>query len=140
MLLIIGYFGVGKSTLMRNDNSVADLTDMGQPSLSLLKDTIEKYDIVLADPQWEMVILESGMPFYVVVPTLDRKEEFLKNYHDRWEKGLGGGAPPFCKLMDKVWDVWIPHLASLPSMGVIELEKGEFLADALSHLSAHHTD
>lgn len=139
-MLILGWFGVGKSTLMRNNKSVADLTDMGQPSLSLLKDTIEKYDIVLADPQWTNVFLESGIPFHIVVPTLDRKEEFLKNYHDRWKKGLGGGSGKFCGFMDRVWDTWISYLLSLPALSHIELEEGEWLSDAVSHLSAHQSD
>ena len=130
-MLILGFFGVGKSTLARQDEKVADLTDLGSPSLSLLQDTVAKYDIVLADPTWEQVFLESGEDFIVVVPSLDRKEEFLSNFKERNRKGLGGGNERFCNLIWKHWEWWINHLLSIPSQGQIVLERGEFLSHSV---------
>lgn len=130
-MLILGFFGVGKTTLARQNEKVADLTDLGSPSLSLLQDTVAKYDIVLADPTWEQVFLESGEDFIVVVPSLDRKEEFLTNFKERNGKGLGGGNDGFRELIGKHWEWWINHLLSIPSQGQIVLERGEFLSHLL---------
>lgn len=135
-MLILGFFGIGKTTA--KNEIVADLTDLGSPSLSLLEDTVRKYDIVLADPMWEKVFLESGMPFTVVVPSLDRKEEFLGNFRERVKKGLGGGNELFCKVIGDNWDGWITHFLSLP-VRVVELQEGEWISDYISLLSARQT-
>lgn len=110
---------------------MADLTDMGSPSLSLLQDTINKYDIVFADPQWTNVFLKSGIPFHIVVPSKDRKEEFLSNFRERAKKHLGGGNEQFCKTVGENWDEWIDNLNSLPALSHIELEAGEWIADCI---------
>ena len=128
-MLVIGFFGVGKTTLAVNDAKMADLTDLGSPSLSLLQDTVAKYDVVFADPTWEHIVLQSGLPFIVVVPSLDRKEEFLLNYSNRYKNGTGGGGKGFRKLIGDNWDFLIGHLQSLKSQATIVLEKGEFLSD-----------
>lgn len=130
-MLILGFFGVGKTTLAKQNEKVADLTDLGSPSLSLLQDTVAKYDIVLADPTWEQVFLESGEDFFVVVPSLDRKKEFLTNLKERYKKGLGGGNHGFRKLIGKYWEWWINHMLSIPSHGQIVLEQGEFLSHSV---------
>lgn len=137
-MLIIGFFGVGKTTLSRQNGRMADLTDLGPPSLSLLQDSVSKYDIVLADPTWEDVFIRSGIPFYVVVPSMGRKDEFLQNFKERHSKGLGGGNEGFRKLIGDWWEWWIKHLLSLPSQGQVILDSGEWLSDALSQLSADH--
>lgn len=37
-MLILGFFGVGKTTLAKQNEKVADLTDLGSPSLFLLSE------------------------------------------------------------------------------------------------------
>lgn len=137
-MLILGFFGVGKTTI--KNEKMADLTDEGQPSLSLLQSAVSTYDVVMADPMWEDVFLKSGIPFYVVVPSINRKEEFLANFRRRCKEGKGGGSELFCKMVGDNWEKWITHLLSLPALAHIELEAGDWLSDAISHLSPYHTD
>ena len=111
-----------------------DLTDEGKPSLSLLKNAVEKYDVVMADPSWEQVFLMSKIPFYVVVPSFDRKEEFIANFRERWKKGLGGGDDNFCRYVGNNWAIRIRQLMSLPSISCTVLEKGKWLKDVIDSL------
>lgn len=128
-MLILGFFGVGKTTC--KNERVADLEELGPPSLSLLKSAVEKYDIVMANPLLAPYLIKSGIPFHVVVPSLDRKDEFIENFKRRYEAGTGGGDEWFCNLVGLNWDKWINHLLELPALSHIVLEKGEWLADAI---------
>lgn len=132
-MLILGFFGVGKTTCV-NDKT-ADLEQLGSPSLPLLKSAVEKYDIVLGNPLLAPFFIKSGIPFHVVVPSLDRKEEFLSNFRRRYEEGTGGGDDWFCALVGLNWEKWINHLLELPALSHIVLEKGEWLSDAINALN-----
>ena len=134
-MIYMGFYGVGKTTC-QNDKMV-DLTDLGQPSLSILLDAVAKYPIVMCDPQYEFVVLESGLPFIVVIPTPDRKEEFLANYRERYKKGTGGGDDKFCSIIDKNWYDWLDYSRKLPAYATIQLEKGEWMIDAIKAIQGH---
>lgn len=131
-MLILGFFGVGKTTC--KNERVADLEELGPPSLSLLKEALEKYDVVMANPLLAPLLLKSGVPFHVVVPSLDRKEEFLDNFKERFKNGTGGGDFWFCSLVGLNWEKWINHLLELPALSYTILEKGEWLSDILPAL------
>lgn len=136
-MLIIGFCGVGKTTyVLRNKNAI-DLTYI-KPGLSALQRVVENYEIVLGDPSWLGVFIESGLPFYVVVPTMDRKEEYLTNYRERNKEGTGGGDDKFCQVVSDNWEEWIETLKKVPQT-IVELGPGEFLEDAISYLSQHRT-
>lgn len=132
MTLILGYYGVGKTTI--KNERWADLTDEGRPSLSLLMYAVKKYDVVMADPTWEDVFVKSGLPFHVVVPSVDRKEEFLRNYRDRHEKGLGGGDPAFCSWVSERWFKDIKRMLSLKAVSQTVLHKGMWLSDCIQDI------
>ena len=131
-MLILGFFGVGKTTC--SNEKWADLEALGSPSLSLLKSAVEKYDIVFANPLLAPFVLKSGIPFHVVVPSLNRKEEFLHNFREREKMQTGGGDDWFCSLVGLNWEKWINHLLELPALSHIVLEKGEWLSDAIEAL------
>ena len=131
-MLILGYYGVGKTTI-KNEKWI-DLTDEGRPSLSLLKYAVEHYEIVMADPSWENVFLKSGIPFHIVVPSPERKEEFLQNFRERHKKGLGGGDNAFCAMVSNNWERDIKHFLSLPALSHTILKDGEFLKDCIETL------
>ena len=134
-MLIYGFYGIGKTSI-KDGMEMVDMEDFGQPSLPILLDAVEKYPIVLADPQWENPILQSKIPFTVVIPTPDRKEEFQHNYRERYKRGTGGGDDKFCKIIYDNWDRWLDYCKRLPAETIIELEKGEWLIDAINYMKA----
>lgn len=137
-MLIIGFCGVGKTTYVANHANAIDLTCI-KPGQSALHKAVEKYEIVLADPSWLMVFVESKLPFYVVVPSIDLKDEYLANYRERYNNGTGGGDDRFCHFIGNNWDEWLRGLSFAPCP-IIELEKGEWLEDAVSYLSRCRND
>lgn len=137
-MLIIGMCGVGKTTYVAKHKNAIDLTCI-EPGLSVLHMAVEKYEVVLADPSWLMVFVESKLPFYVVVPSPDLKDEYLANYRERFKHGTGGGDDRFCHFIGDNWDEWLAGLNAAPCP-VIELGPGEWLDDAISYLSQSRSD
>lgn len=132
-MLIIGFCGVGKTTYASTHKNAVDLTCV-EPGQTVLQDAISRFEIVLADPSWLMTFVESGLPFYVVVPSMDLKDEYLANYRERHKRGTGGGDDRFCEFISGGWEEWIETLKKV-NQTVVELGPGEFLEDAISYLS-----
>lgn len=134
-MIYMGFYGVGKTTCKGKE--MVDMEDFGQPSLQLLRDAVKKYPIVMCDPQWELAVLDSKLPFCVVIPTPDRKEEFQKNYRKRYAEGTGGGNDRFCQIIYENWDRWLDYSRKLPAYAIVQLEKGEWMIDAIKAIQAH---
>ena len=132
-MLILGFFGVGKTTLSSKRDDVVDLDGMDQ-SIHTVRKMSEKYPIVLADPFWANPVRFARVPFYVVVPTIDRKEEYLSNFARRYIEGTGGGDEEFIEMINSEWDKWISYMKRLPSIKCVELPKGKWLEDVISSL------
>lgn len=142
-VLILGFYGVGKTTALKDYPNAVDLTDIldrsydEHPSLERFYQywNNDRYEIVMTDPWWTKVILESGIPFYIVIPNKYRKDEFFENYRKRFSLGLGGGDDQFC---DYVWDCWSGWLDfykhKLPCIKCIILKKNEWMKDALDYI------
>ena len=128
-MLILGFFGIGKTTI--EGGGVVDLETLGPPSLTTLKDAVNTYDVVMGSPLFLPLFVKSGIPFHIVVPTLDRKEEFLANFKKRYKEGTGGGDEWFCNLVGLNWERWINHLLEVKALSHIQLEKGEWVGDAI---------
>ena len=129
-MLIIGFCGVGKTTYVLSHKNAIDLTYI-KPGLSVLQRAVEKYDIVLGDPSWLEVFMAAKLPFTVVVPSKDRKEEYLANYRERYKVGTGGGDDEFCSVVSENWDDWIDTLKMAPQT-IVELGPGEWLEDFIT--------
>ena len=88
-ILILGFYGVGKTTVLKDYPNAVDLTDVldrsydEHPSLERFYQywNNDKYEIIMVDPWWTDVIIQTGIPFYTVIPDVDRKDEFFENYH-----------------------------------------------------------
>jgi len=142
-ILILGFYGVGKTTVLKDYPNAVDLTDVldhennEHPSLERFYQywDDERYDIVMADPWWTKVILESGIPFYIVIPNRHRKDEFFENYRNRFSLGLGGGDDQFCDYVGDCWDGWLDfYKKKLPCIKCIILKKNEWMKNALDHI------
>lgn len=139
-LLLLGFYGVGK-TYLKDKEGMIDLTDLGIPSLStlFLYYNNPSYNVIMADSQWEKVFIASGLPFYTVIPTPDRKEEFLHNYRERFSKGTGGGDDRFCSIIERNWYEWLNYSQTkIPCTAVIQIEKGEWMADVVEYLTQNN--
>ena len=143
-VLILGFYGVGKTTALEDYPNAVDLTDVldrsydEHPSLERFYQywNDDRYEIVMADPWWTKVILESGIPFYVVIPHRSRKNHFFSNFRKRYELGLGGGDDKFCDYVNKCWDGWLDfYKHKLPCIKVIELCDGKWMKHALDYIS-----
>ena len=137
-MLIIGFCGVGKTTYVMSHKNAIDLTYI-KPGLSALKKAVEKYDIILGDPAWLGVFLESKLPFTVVVPSPELKDEYLTNFRERYAHGTGGGDDKFCDVISENWDEWLESLNAAPCP-IVELGPGEWLETAISELSRRQSD
>ena len=132
-ILIIGYYGIGKSTVqeLRPELDIFDLHNVEEMGY-LVKNIEHKY--VVADPKWVEVFSEYAKEhnrwFYVVVPSLDRKTEFLENYQTRKH---GMTSKNFVKRRSEAWEKEITALRDIPNASVIELRSG-FLADIIERL------
>lgn len=137
--LILGFWGVGKSEYVKSHPGVIDLTDnkIGEfPSAeAVLKYwNDDNYDIVMADPWFEKALLKAGIPFYVVLPTEDRKEEFRTNFIRRYQETDGnyGGDEIFLDTVIGNWERLIKHFRNeVPNLDVIELQSGQWIGDAI---------
>lgn len=136
-VLILGFYGVGKTTMLRDYPNAVDLTDVSRPSMETLMTywNDERYEIVMGDPQWTKVFLESGIPFYVVIPDAGRKEEFLENFRKRHILGLGGGDDKFCDILNRNWDGWLwTYNTWIPSIRVFTLTEKMWLPDVINKI------
>lgn len=142
-ILILGFYGVGKTTALKDYPNAVDLTDVldrsydEHPSLERFYQywNDDKYEIVMADPWWTDVIIKTGIPFYTVIPDVDRKDEFFENYRNRFSLGLGGGDDQFCDYVRDCWSGWLDfYKYKLPCIECIILKKNEWMKDALDYI------
>ena len=142
-ILILGFYGVGKTTALKDYPNAVDLTDVldhendEHPSLERFYQywNDDKYEIVMADPWWTDVIIKTGIPFYTVIPDVDRKDEFFENYKSRFSLGLGGGDEQFCDYVGDCWSGWLDfYKKKLPCIECIILKKNEWMKDAIDHI------
>lgn len=136
-VLILGFYGVGKTTMLRDYPNAVDLTDVSRPSMETLMTywNDERYEIVMGDPQWTKVFLESGIPFYIVIPDAGRKKEFLENFRKRYVLGLGGGDDKFCDILNRNWDGWLwTYNTWIPSIRVFTLTEKMWLPDVINKI------
>jgi hypothetical protein len=95
----------------------------------------ERYDIVMGDPLWTKVFIQSGIPFYVAIPSKNRKEEFFTNYRNRFAIGEGGGDDIFCEYVSNCWDGWLDFYRNkIPSLKCFILKRGVWMADVINHI------
>ena len=138
-ILILGFYGVGKTTYINDHPNAVDITDFKLDPVNCDPDALKKYwedeehDIVLADPQWTKVFLESGYPFYVVIPRMWRKDEFLNNFLKRWTSGSWkANIVKFYRHLDTYWEGWLEFYKNkIPCVQVIELDTGQWVGDAI---------
>lgn len=68
---------------------------------------------------------EAGLLHYIVYPTRDQKEIYLKRYIER------DSHEYLIELIDQSWDTWLDELESETNVNHIVLKRNQFLSDVL---------
>lgn len=147
-LVISGFPGVGKSWLFGNPNglTVADSDSSNfswanaaekirhpeWPSnyIQHIREKRDETDIIFVSTHKEVrdAMVVAAIPFILVYPSPDMKEEYIKRYVDR------GNAPGFVHLLEQNYETWIAELQAQTNCTHVVLGPGQYLADVLSQV------
>ena len=110
-IIISAFPGIGKSTLYNenkinysdSDSSKSDKKDFPNNYIKHIKKIRNKKHIIFISSHIDVrnKLVEECIPFIYVIPTLDRKEEFLNNYRER------GNVKDFIDNVDFNWEQWL---------------------------------
>ena len=133
--ILLGYYGIGKSTIASTSDTVYDWTyNLMQPKLSELEYGLENYDTILCDPNCLHLLQEQGLKFHVVVPNYDRLEEFKANLRQRYKERKGTGGEGFIRNLESRWYDELERLRETECLSLTVLNNGQYLADVIEKL------
>lgn len=97
--------------------------------LNALKDSIEKYDLVLvpSNPDIRDLLMENNIPFLFILPSLDSRDLLLQRYIDR------GNVQDLINNVMGYFDTWSRKQEDY-SYPIMILEKNQYLEDMLLDL------
>lgn len=144
MHVVAAFPGCGKSTMTKQNPQIGD-SDSSQfpkengafPKNYLdhieareekgLPTFVSSHDVV------RQGLVARFIPFFLVYPALECKDEYIQRYIDR--AGTGGlnsdNELPFAKLMSENWEKWIQECMDQRGCMHIVLKPGQFLADVI---------
>lgn len=131
-----GFPGVGKSTVFKNadglvvadsDSSTFDKSEFPDNYLSHIQETRPSVDVLLVSSHNVVrdELEERGIPFHLVYPSVDQKDEYMARYKKR------GSPQPFLDLMDNNWEKFITECAAQQGCTHVVLKPGQFLGDVI---------
>lgn len=131
-----GFPGVGKSTVFKNadglvvadsDSSTFDKAEFPDNYLMHIQQTRPNVDVLLVSSHNVVrdELEERGIPFHLVYPTVDQKDEYMARYKQR------GSPQPFLDLMDQNWEKFIGECAQQVGCTHVVLKPGQFLGDVI---------
>ena len=110
-IIISAFPGLGKSTLYNenkidysdSDSSKFNKKDFPNNYIKHIKKVIKNKKIVFISSHIEVrnALVKENIPFIYVLPTIDRKEEFLLNYKNR------GNTQEFIDNVNVNWERWV---------------------------------
>lgn len=152
-IIVSGFPGVGKSVSSKNgerfldsdsinfswmkdkdENFVLDDNhnkirnpDFPQNYIEHIKDNLKKADIIFVSSHESVrqALVDAGLPFVLVYPSRDLKDEYLKRYEGR------GSPATFTKMMSNRWDDFLDQLGNQAGCRHLVLQKGEYLGNML---------
>lgn len=142
MLVVSAFPGCGKSTMTKqfpqisdSDSSQFDKSQFPQNYLDHIQDRVRRglCTFVSSHDTVRKAMVENYVPFTLVYPRMDCKDEYIKRYIDR--AGTGGlnknNEEWFADLMAKNWEDWIAQCQQQGSCIHRELKPGQFLVDVV---------
>lgn len=110
-IIISAFPGIGKSTLYNenkinysdSDSSKFDKKNFSSNYIKHIKKIRKEKQLIFISSHITVreALINAGIPFIYVIPTLDRKEEFLENYKQR------GNTKEFIENVDSNWERWL---------------------------------
>lgn len=132
-----GFPGVGKSTVFKStsnglviadsDSSTFDKTQFPGNYMTHIEETRPSVDVLMVSSHNVVrdALVERNIPFHLVYPSADQKEDYMKRYRER------GSPQPFLDLMDKNWDTFIAECTAQTGCEHVVLQPGQFLGDVI---------
>ncbi len=135
-LVISAFPGCGKSHFFRNnkdkevldsDSSKFDKVHFPQNYIEHIKSNLGKVDIIMVSSYKEVrdALVENDIPFTLVYPSIEIKDEYIKRYIDR------GNNDSFVELLNKNWELWLNELEEQIGCDKIRLKEGQYLSDVI---------
>ena len=83
-----------------------------------IKSNIGKYDFIFVSSHKEVrdALRENGIPYYLIYPPTEKKDQFMKRYVDR------GSSKEFISLMDSNWEKWISEIDQEEEKGYTKIK------------------
>lgn len=110
-IIISTFPGLGKSTLYNenkvnysdSDSSKFNKSDFPSNYIEHIKKIKSKKHLIFVSSHISVreALVKENIPFIYVIPTIDRKEEFLNNYKER------GNTQEFIDNVDINWERWL---------------------------------
>jgi hypothetical protein len=134
--------GVGKTTYFNTtDRNVLDSDSSKFDKKHFPDNYIEHIERNIQDPKVDKILVSShkdvrdallkkGIPFVLVYPNRDIKDEYIQRYKDR------GNNDAFVDLLEKNWDNWMDEMDQMEApkgqtLYKVKLGKGQYLADVI---------
>lgn len=113
--------------VLDSDSSKFDKAHFPQNYIEHIKSNLGKVDIIMVSSHKEVrdVLVENGIPFILVYPSPEIKEEYIQRYIDR------GNTGSFVQLLNNNWEIWLKELEKQKGCKKIKLEKGQYLSDVI---------
>lgn len=151
-MIICGFPGVGKSCVASNRENIVDLESsafswiydpVNHPNggrvrnpnfplnyINAIRSAQENFEYILvASHKAVRDALEAeGIPYIIVAPRKELKNEYLKRYLQR------GSEIEFIELLNEKWDEFLSDIATA-DVPVIWLDKGEYMSDVLGAIA-----
>lgn len=110
-IIISGFPGLGKSVLYKenkvnysdSDSSKFSKKNFPENYIQHIKKVINKKHLIFISSHIAVreALVKEKIPFIYVIPTIDRKAEFLNNYRER------GNTQEFIDNVDSNWERWL---------------------------------
>lgn len=132
--IYVGFPGIGKSHYTKNKTWASDLDrpDIKDPDayIDLIKKDIENPNVrVILLPSWEWLsraMVDAGISFTVIYPTIALKEEYMKRYRER------GSPEAMINVMDERFEEFVECCSTRESSYKIVLTReDQYLEDVI---------
>lgn len=147
-VIVSGFPGIGKTTLFNNEEDLVLLdSDSTNFSWADEKKTVrhenwpQNYIEHLTGKRGEAdavfvsshdvvreALVKAGIPFVLVYPSLNMKDEYIQRYKDR------GSNEKFVQLLEQNYEKWIEELMKQEGCTHIVLQPGEYLSDVMARI------
>lgn len=147
-VIVCGFPGVGKTSLFTAETELkildSDSTNFSwsdetktqrnpewpQNYIAHIQENRDASDILLVSSHdvVRTALVEAGIPFILVYPSLDMKDEYIQRYIQR------GSNESFVALLKAHYEKWIAELMEQRGCTHVVLQSGQYLSDVVNQL------